>query len=418
MNPRTIGLLSAAFAALFITFGTEARTLTWSETRELAKQNSLEYQAAASTYKSVQELQLTGISGFLPKLTASASGNHSGTATSSDSTHSYSAQLTLSQNIFAGFSDLSSYQLKKINTVQAASDFNVTKAKLSADLKQAYAEVYYAQDFKKLAADILERRKDNLRTVKLQYSVGHENKGSVLLSESYVAQAEYDVMTIAANEDALLEDFRRVLGLAPDESITIEKNIPREEPTAVPDFKTIAQTNDAVISAQASEQESLYNLRVMRARFLPSLDFSGSYGYSGATFFPEQDRWSLGLTLTIPLFDSLRDYSSYKSNSSKLDGFAFSARNVAIKTATDLKRSYNDYILALQKEKIDESFNKAALLRADIARSKYKNGFLSFEDWDIIETDLILKQKTILDSERNRIFKQAQWEKAQGVGVY
>lgn len=395
-----------------------SKTLTWKDTLTLAQQNSLEYQAAVSKYKAVEQLEVTGISGFLPKVTATASGNHSGSATSSDSTRSYSAQLSLSQNLFSGFADITNYQLKKTNTVQALADFNSAKAKLSADLKQAFAEVYYAQDFKRLAADILNRRRDNFRTVKLQYSVGHENKGSVLLSESYVAQAEYDVMTIAANEESLQEDFRRVLGLAGDEPIMIEKNIEREELATPPDFKALAQTNYAVVAAQAAEQESLYNLRVTRARFLPSLDFNGSYGYTGSTFFPEQDRWSLGLTLSIPLFDSLRDYSSYRSNSTKLDGASFSARNIAIKTATDLKRAYNDYALALQKEKIDESFNKAAILRADIARSKYKNGFLSFEDWDIIETDLILKQKTILDSERNRIIKQAQWEKALGVGVY
>ena len=408
------------FVLLILAMAVPARskTLTWKDTLTLAQQNSLEYQAAVAKYKSVEQLEITGISGFLPKLSATASGNQSGSATSSDSTQSYSAQLTLSQNLFAGFSDLSNYQLKKTNTVQALADFNSAKAKLSADLKQAFAEVYYAQDFKRLAADILNRRKDNYRTVKLQYSVGHENKGSVLLSESYVEQAEYDVATIAANEEAQLEDFRRVLGLAEDEPVTIEKNIEREQLTTAPDFKSLAQTNYAVVAAQAAEQESLYNLRVTRARFMPSLDFTGTYGYSGNTFFPEQDRWSLGLTLSIPLFDSLRDYSSYRSNNSKLEGSSFSARNIAIKTATDLKRAYNDYVLAQQKEKIDENFNKAALLRADIARSKYKNGFLSFEDWDIIETDLILKQKTILDSERNRIIKQAQWEKTLGVGVY
>jgi outer membrane protein TolC len=402
----------------FLTNTAFSKTLTWQETLSLAQQNSLEYQAAVSKYKSVEQLEITGISGFLPKLSASANGTHSGAATSGDSTHSYSAQLTLSQNIFAGFADVNNYRLKKTATLQALADFNSTKAKLSADLKQAFAEVYYAQDFKKLAADILNRRRDNLRTVKLQYSVGHENKGSVMLSESYVAQAEYDVMTIAANEESLLEDFRRVLGISVEESIVIEKNIERDEPGTTPDFKALAQENYAVIAAQAAEQEALYNLRVTRSRFLPSLDFNGSYGYSGPTFFPEQDRWSMGLTLSIPLFDSLRDYASYRSNSTKLDSSVFSARNIAIKTATDLKRAYNDYVLALQKEKIDESFNKAAVLRADIARNKYKNGFLSFEDWDIIETDLILKQKTILDSERNRIIKQAQWEKALGVGVY
>jgi hypothetical protein len=43
---------------------------------------------------------------------------------------------------------------------------------------------------------------------------------------------------------------------------------------------------------------------------------------------------------------------------------------------------------------------------------------VSFEDWDLIESDLIQKQKEILLSERNRILKQSQWERAQGIGVF
>ena len=147
MNARTITKFSAVFTALLLSSISFARALTWIQTQELAKQNSLEYQAAASTYRSVQDLELTGFSGFLPKLTASASGSHSGSATSSDSTRSYSAQLTLTQNLFAGFSDLSTYQIKKINTIEAESDFKVTKAKLSADLKQAFAEIFLRAGF-------------------------------------------------------------------------------------------------------------------------------------------------------------------------------------------------------------------------------------------------------------------------------
>ena len=402
---------------LLISTAAQAKILTWNEVLTLAQQNNLEYQSALSTYRSVEDIEITGISGFLPRLSASAGGTHSG-STSGDSTHSYSAQLNLSENLFAGFSDYNNYYLKKTSTAGAQATFNSTKARISAEIKQAFADVYNSQDSKRLAADILNRRKENYKTVQLQYGVGHENKGSLLLSESYVQQAEFDLLSIANNQETLFEDFRRELGLSPDEPITIEQNIPREELKDTPDFKALAQINYDVVSAQADEQSALYSLRVSKARFMPSLDFSGSYGYSGGTWFPDQDRWSMGLTLTVPLFDSLKDYASVKSGSQKLDSSSLSARNTAIKVATTLKRAYNDYLLAIEKEKLDASFNKAALLRADIARSKYKNGFLSFEDWDIIETDLILKQKTILDSQRNRIIKQSLWEKAQGVGVF
>ena len=36
---------------------------------------------------------------------------------------------------------------------------------------------------------------------------------------------------------------------------------------------------------------------------------------------------------------------------------------------------------------MDREFVEAAAVRAEIARSKYHNGLLSFEDWDIIEAE-------------------------------
>ena len=40
------------------------------------------------------------------------------------------------------------------------------------------------------------------------------------------------------------------------------------------------------------------------------------------------------------------------------------------------------------------------------------------DDWDIIENDLITKQKTELQSELNRVNAEASWDLARGKGVH
>jgi hypothetical protein len=47
------------------------------------------------------------------------------------------------------------------------------------------------------------------------------------------------------------------------------------------------------------------------------------------------------------------------------------------------------FVEAVEKTKVDNSFWEAASTRARIARQKYNNGLLTFEDWDVIENDLI-----------------------------
>jgi outer membrane protein TolC len=57
------------------------------------------------------------------------------------------------------------------------------------------------------------------------------------------------------------------------------------------------------------------------------------------------------------------------------------------------------------------------MTRADIARTKYNNGLMTFENWDIIENDLIQRQKSFLQGQRDRVVAEAAWEQAQGKGV-
>lgn len=396
----------------------EAKTLTWKETLTLAQEHNLEYQAALASYKSVADLELSGLSGFLPKINATATSSHSSSQNNSSS-QSYSAQLSLSQNLFAGFADIHNYYLKKTTTQQALANLNSAKAKLSQEIKQNYAEVLYIQDYKKLVHDILNRRTENNLNVKLQYEVGRENKGSLLLAQSYIDQADFDVLKTTHDEDLYKENLKRLLGLSPEESVILTDSIPKEDvPKSNPDFNLIASQHPDILNAILEETIALYNYKISRSQFLPTLDLTSSYGYSGDHFFPDQNKWNIGLTLSIPLFEGFKTISSYKSTGSKFEALRLTSLNTRLKITSTIKQTFYEYLQSIQKEKNDASFVKAAMLRAEIARNKYKNGLLNFEDWDLIETDLIQRQKEMLNSQKNRIIKHSLWERAQGIGVF
>lgn len=396
----------------------QARVITWDQAIELAQKNSDDLQAAESTYRSVVELERSGYSPFMPHVNATARGSHTGSATTDTSAHTYSADLNLSQNLFSGFVDSSNLKIKKLNSQQALIDLNNAKARISQELKQTYAETYFAQENSRLSESILKRRQENLRSVQLQYEGGRENKGSLLLSESNVDLAKLDVLRARHDSETTADNFRKYVGLPPEETFELQANIPYEEVSETgPDFNAIVKNHNTVIRAQNDEEIARQTLDVTRGTFVPSLDLAANYGYAGSKFFPDQNEWAMSLTLTVPLFDGLRDYSTYQANSYKLKASSSTLYNVRLTLLKDLKLAYYKYAEAAQEEKVDEGFNRAAQLRAEIARNKYKNGLLSFEDWDIIESDLIQKQKDALTSERNRIVQQSLWEKAQAVGV-
>ena len=56
-------------------------------------------------------------------------------------------------------------------------------------------------------------------------------------------------------------------------------------------------------------------------------------------------------------------------------------------------------------------------MRATIARSQYTSGLLKFEDWDLIENDLIDNEKQWLTDQRDAVRAQTGWDRARGQGV-
>ena len=82
-----------------------------------------------------------------------------------------------------------------------------------------------------------------------------------------------------------------------------------------------------------------------------------------------------------------------------------------------LRQAHVNLVESSERLKVDESFQEAVTLRAEIARSKYNNGLTTFDDWDLIESDLINRQRAVLSSQGNRVIAEAAWEQAQGRGA-
>ena len=77
-------------------------------------------------------------------------------------------------------------------------------------------------------------------------------------------------------------------------------------------------------------------------------------------------------------------------------------------------RMLADYADAVDQAGVNAAYLEAEEVRAEIGRSQYASGMISFEDWDRIENDLISSQKSDLAGRRNAVTAEANWEKAQG----
>lgn len=409
------------------------KTLSWQECIDLAKGNNSDLQAAEARLRAFEFQERTTFSGFLPSLNVSLNHtkNHNSfigggggggvpIGAAGVTTTFNTAQLTGSWNLFSGFQDLGRIEQAKANTRMQLAQLQNTKAQISFELKSAYQSLLFATEYAKLTQEITSRREENLRLVELRFESGLENKGSVLLSEANYEQAKYDnILALNAKRIATAQ-LAQVLGFDEFTEIKISDPIPThdQEPHLRPDFKKVLLKNPEVLRVQAEEEVASQSLRISKSTFMPSLDLSGSAGRMRIEDVPgDRNTWSVGLSLSFPLFNGGQDYYGIKSASALLHSASSNLENTRRRVLARLEATYSSYVEAVAKLRVDKTFRDATSVRSEISRKRYNNGLITFDDWNIIEDDLILRQKIYIQSTRDRVIAEAAHEQALGQGV-
>jgi outer membrane protein TolC len=415
-----------------------ADTLSWDEAVSQAARQNPDLLAARAGVASGEASVGGARSGFLPQLSANLGYNYGNSSTtvfssnpltntaslsgdSRDAHGSYTANASLTQNLFAGFQDRAKLAQARANAEAARASLDGTRAQVSHDLKSAFVALEYAKDYVVLSEDILKRRTANLKLVQLRFESGRENKGSVLLSRAYEDQARYDALVARNAREVARADLARVLGRPEGEDLSgldIRGTVPVDAPpAAAPDFASLALATPAYHEALAREDAADRAITAAHANFYPSLNATGTVSRQGTPTSNQTDRWSVGLGLSFPFFSGGKDWYASEAAAQDWRAALYKREAAGREARRDLTDAFTGYVAAVQRLKMDESFRSAAKVRAEIARGKYENGLLSFEDWDQIESDLIAREKTYLTSRRDRVVAEAAWEQAQGKGA-
>lgn len=399
----------------------QIKQLSWAEAIQTLKSQNSAVTAAIQNEISAQNLVTAARSGFYPQLNASAASNRSYLSSAgSEPINSSSAQLNLTQNLFAGFYDLKKLEQSQENLKDAQAHLHSVLAQAISDLKQAVALLRHAQDSVQLSQKIQKRRSENMRIVELRFRGGRENKGAVLLSEAYFHQSKYDLNSALAQKGLAQIQLNQILGFEPGMQVQVSL---LAEPLVSPNIEDdrllafVLETPD-YRQALAQERSSQLSYEMSQAAYYPNLDLSASAGKVDTQFPLQNDKWFVGATLTIPLFAGGKDYGVVHSNSAKWMAAKANLQTLRNQTLLNIQRTRSEYLLVIERFQVEEKFQQAASLRAEIARNKYNNGLMSFEEWDQVEGDLILREKNVLASARDKIIAGAKWEQAVGKGEF
>jgi outer membrane protein TolC len=386
---------------------------------KIAAQKNSDLARAKAELQSAEANLSAGSSPFLPDLSAEIFSKRVFEA--NEATDSHDASLILTQNLFNGFADQSELKRLRSRRDAARASYEIVRARVSAELLTAFAELLYTSRSIRLAEEIVTRRQANLDLVDLRFRGGHENKGALLLASAYLDEAKFDALQARNRHETARTGLMRVLGLENTEGLEIQGEPPLTSPPVSIDSSRLVSETPELREAKADEAASRASLKAAEAAFFPTLDFKGTFGKVDDRLIPTadtwQDSWSAKLLLTIPLFSGGRDHYGVKAARETLSASLYSLESLRRERRLAIEQAYNAYVEAVAREKVDAKFLDAERIRSMIARSKYKNGLLDFEEWDNVESDLIYREKSALGSARDRISAEASWQQSIGKGT-
>jgi len=332
----------------------------------------------------------------LPTITSTISGTYSNsdsstaTATTTPETFTDKYKLSLTQNLYdAGEKDLE-IERSKLLFDKEIINFKVTIQNLILSAIEGYLIVINYEKSLEASNKNFDSVSRFLEETKTKFNLGSATLYDLQDAESAYAIAETNLFIAQQNYDVSKITFNRIVGLEPvnlDDVIDLNKNI---------DLKMFIQNIEKNNYSLALLNNDINNTNILLSKEKlsnkPSLDLSTSFEYSDSGRIDsgtEKTNGTIGLTLTIPIFQQNIDKSDIRKYQSKL----LQAELIFEDTKQDLRiqasNLYKNYLISKSNISSNSKQLKSIQTSLDSIKEEYNIGTKTITDLIDAESQLL-----------------------------
>ena len=236
-----------------------------------------------------------------------------------------------------------------------------------------------------------------------------------MTAQANLAQADFEVEQAKRNTVVAQRRFLTRLGRNHFLPVEVQGELEFNPSDRVkPDLENLAETTPFLRQLIVLKEAARWGVQSAKADFFPQIYATGSAGRSASNWPPDRDEWSLGASLNVPLFEGgarVATVSRAGSFLNQAEAEERSGRNGVILT---LEETWSEFQDAVELVDVQKKFLDAAKEREKIAESEYSTGLISFNNWIIIEDNLVRAEKIYLDARANALVAEANWKQAKG----
>ena len=413
---KKVFIISFIFCSVLLAAYAE-ETLSWQDCiREAAKNNPDLISAVESVKQSEAGKKITA-SALYPQINSSVSAStaRSDNGTSSSTADNYSYGLSGSQLIFDGFKTLNNVKAAGQNVTAAKENYRFVSTDVRLALRSAFVNLLRTEEFVRVAEDIIKIRRGNLELIALRYQSGFEHRGALLTAEANLAEANFELSQAQRGVVLAQRQLTKAMGRKEFVPMLAKGDFTVVDTAKVkPDYDALIKNNPSILQAAAKMNAAAFNIKSAYASFYPSLNGEAQANKSGQHWSPQNDQWNLGLNLSLPIFEGGLRLAQVSQAKAAYNQAVADERSIRDSAILSLEQTW--VVLQDTLEQVDVQYKNliATEERSKIAEAEYSTGFISYDNWTIIEDNLVSAKKSYLNAQAAALLAEANWIQAKG----
>jgi len=417
--PKAKVALIILFFVFFALESSDAQEiLSWQDCIKEAAKNHPDLIAAEEIVKQSQASKDITASTLYPQVNSNLNASTARSATDravGSISDSYTYGVSGTQLIFDGLKTVDNVNAAKEDIKASQQAYKFTSSEVRLRLRTAFINLFTAQELIKVTDEIVRIRRENLELITLRYESGLEHKGALLTAGADLAQANFQMAQAKRDIETAQWQLMKETGRKGFRPMSVKADfVVVDSAKKKPDFETLAKNNPSLQQIIAQKNSAEFGLKSAYAEFFPTLSGQAGANKKGTLWPPRGDQWNLGLVLSMPIFEGglrLAQVSQAKALLNQLQANERSTKDGILLTLAQAWAALQDAI-----ETVDVQYKSliATEERAKIAEAQYSTGFISYDNWTIIEGNLVSAKTAYLNAQSNAVLAEASWIQAKG----
>lgn len=360
------------------TEGLEGKTLTLKECVSIGfKQNPLT-EISQQNLKAIQGKIGEAWSGYYPSFKLSSSYTFTEQQeimpTGPDA---YDTRFFLRQTLFDAGATLN--LVRSIKQSITAQDYEVRKTAFDIVLsvKSAFYDVLKKRDLVEVSKTALKTAEKHLEQSKELYKEGLAPRSDVIKSEVQVSNARLDVIKA---ENAILS-AKANLVTAMGQPVTTDFDVAAQDEgllPVLPSFKDVLllayDQRPELKGSHAKIESAKASIDQAKSGRYPNLSLDASYGWQQAEFSPSEKKWSVGLTVGIPIFEQLTAKSKISQAAANLNGLKAAETQTVRNIELDVQQAWLSLKEATERRDVTNKTLEQSEEDMRVSEGRYKEG--------------------------------------------